>query len=194
MKKYLLPLFAILLCAGSAEAASHDVDFSLWSPEVQWRAPDDDIEVFRLSIYGRNHDVSGLSVGAVDIATGDLDGVQAGLFYIRAEGDFCGWQGFPLGVLCAVPRTRGNLSGIQTGFVSFVNGDMDGVSFGLFYDDIGGEMTGVQLGIVNTAGSLNGLQVGLVNFAGKGYGLQIGLLNFFEDGIADCCPIFNYHF
>ena len=72
--------------------------------------------------------------------------------------------------------------------------DLDGVSVGLFYDDIGGEMTGVQLGLVNNAGSLNGLQLGLVNFAGKGYGLQIGLLNFFEDGFVGCCPFFNFNF
>ena len=194
MKKILLPLFALLLCAGTAGAESHDVDFSLWSPEIQWRSPSDDIDVFRLSVYGRNHDVSGLSVGAVDIATGDFDGVQAGLFYIRTEGDFCGWQGLPLWLWCAVPRTRGNLSGLQTGCVSFVDGDLDGVSVGLFYDDIGGEMTGVQLGLVNNAGSLNGLQLGLVNFAGKGYGLQIGLLNFFEDGFVGCCPFFNFNF
>ena len=188
MKKYLLPLFAILLCAGSAEAASHDVDFSLWSPEVQWRSPDDDIEVFRLSVYGRNHDVSGLSLSFFGVATGNFSGVQWDGFHARTEGNFSGWQD------AFVPRTCGDLAGVQTGWVSLVDGDMDGVSFGLFYDHVGGEMTGVQLGIVNRAGSINGLQVGFVNFAGKGYGLQIGLLNFFEDGIVGCCPLFNYHF
>jgi len=188
MKKILLPLFALLLCAGTAGAESHDVDFSLWSPEVQWRSPSDDIDVFRLSVYGRNHDVTGLSLGVVGVATGDFNGVQWDIFHARTEGDFCGWQD------SCVSRTRGDLSGLQTGYVSFVNGDMDGVSYGLFYDYIGGEMTGVQLGAVNRAGSLNGLQLGLVNFAGKGYGLQIGLLNFFEDGFVGCCPFFNFNF
>jgi hypothetical protein len=49
--------------------------------------------------------------------------------------------------------------------------------------------TGLQLGLVNTAGRMNGFQFGLINIGGNMAGTQIGLINFHTNKKGNGVPI-----
>ena len=53
---------------------------------------------------------------------------------------------------------------------------------------------GVQAGLVNTAGEARGLQVGLINRCETMYGYQVGLFNIIRDAELRFCPILNIGF
>ena len=86
------------------------------------------------------------------------------------------------------------MTGFTAALVNIDRKDLDGASLGI-WNQVGGEATGVQLGIVNYAASLNGLQVGLVNVATGGYGLQVGIVNYFAGSdVFDVFPLVNWRF
>lgn len=180
--------------ADTASAAGGTVfaDFSLWSPGVQAATPEDSVAAFRLALYGRNADVTGLDVNVVGFVDGDFKGAQFGLGYNRVSGDFYGVQGaWPLSVASVV---KGAFYGFDDGLVNIVGKELFGFQLGL-WNQAGGEATGLQLGAVNVAGSLNGLQLGLVNIARGGYGLQLGLVNFLDGSdVFDVLPLVNFKF
>lgn len=58
-----------------------------------------------------------------------------------------------------------------------VKDDMSGFQFGLYNSIGGGQLLGLQAGLLNEANSLRGAQIGLVNLGGEVQGLQVGLIN-----------------
>ena len=106
------------------------------------------------------------------------------------------------------------------GFEAFrVAGDMNGVSLAL-WNDVGGNLNGgnigivnttrgnavfnfgginygegrsmVQLGLVNYSQSVGALQFGFINATRNLEGLQVGLVNYAENGVFPVLPIINF--
>lgn len=57
-----------------------------------------------------------------------------------------------------------------------------------------GTMNGLQVGVVNSAGALSGFQAGLINRAEELYGFQIGVINVIRDAELRFCPLINIGF
>ncbi len=125
-------------------------------PSIQIVKETESVTAFRLAIWGRNVDHTGLDWSIVSQNTGSVTGVQwtaVGL----VDGDFTGWQGSWLAAV-----TNGNMQGLQVGA----------------YTHSGMGSSGVQWGLFNTADDFSGLQVGFVNITeNMRSGLQIGLVN-----------------
>jgi hypothetical protein len=172
MKKALVLGFMIFLGgAGFVRAEEQPVQLALFNP-IQIFSEEDSIQYFRWNfIYGVNADVRGLDIGLVNQTTGSQRGLQSGLVNVTQE--FHGWQnGF-------VNSNEGSDKsiGLQTGFISYVNGDFSGLQWGTF-NIVKGEYHGTQVGLFNSAGDLHGLQVGFINYADSiSEGVQIGLAN-----------------
>ena len=62
-----------------------------------------------------------------------------------------------------------------------VKDELSGVQIGIYNTAHSADLFGVQIGLWNEAGSFRGAQAGLVNTAGQGYGAQIGLINRCEE-------------
>lgn len=150
----------------------------------------DSIKGLRLEVYGVNKDVTGLSLGFVHKATGNVKGVELGLVGV-SEGDFFGWQdswimsyvlGRFVGVQGAiVALTKGRFTGWQAGIVARSEGMFKGLQSGLV-NIADADAAGVQLGAVNwTENSFEGVQLGIFNYASKARGLQFGLVNYTKD-------------
>ena len=58
-----------------------------------------------------------------------------------------------------------------------VKDDMSGFQAGLYNSIGGGQLLGVQIGLMNEANSIRGVQAGVINMCGKADGLQVGLIN-----------------
>lgn len=123
------------------------------------------IEGVTLSIWGENPQ-SALSIGLVNGSSQASSGFSIGLVnYAESyggvhwslanftEGSFGGWQGGPL-------------FGLLGSVVNYA----------------GGDMTGLQTGVINLSGKLSGLQVGLVNYTQFAEsGVQIGVINLISE-------------
>lgn len=57
-----------------------------------------------------------------------------------------------------------------------------------------GSVLGIQAGLVNLAGEVNGFQVGLINRCDEMYGFQVGLVNIIRDGELKFFPLVNIGF
>ena len=89
-----------------------------------------------------------------------------------------------------------------------VKDDLSGVQVGLYNSAGGGDLLGVQAGLWNEAGHMRGVQAGLVNIAGEArgfqvglvnrsetmYGYQVGLVNVIRDAELQFCPVLNIGF
>jgi hypothetical protein len=109
-------------------------------PQFQLVHEDSSIQGFRLNIYGRNQNVSGVDIGLVHETKADFKGVAFGLISIvHGEG-----RGLQFSGLYSEGRMR--MSGLQVGMVNRSN-NMHGIQIGLanFADD----MTGFQFGLWN---------------------------------------------
>ncbi len=70
------------------------------------------------------------------------------------------------------------LYGVDFGITGSVREHMDGAQFNLFWNGIGTDMAGFQLGVANTVeGYFAGWQLGLVNVSDELYGCQLGLVD-----------------
>ena len=58
-----------------------------------------------------------------------------------------------------------------------VKDDMSGFQVGLYNSVGGGQLLGLQAGLINEANSMRGAQAGLINLAGEVQGFQVGLIN-----------------
>lgn len=164
-----LLLLAVLSVPESAQAQdAKPIQLALFPP-IQIVPEDESIRGLRLSIYGRNADVTGVDLGIVAHATGDFVGFQSG-FAGLVEGDFTGWQHNLVNV------TEGRLEGLQSGIYSSA---------------ASGE--GIQFSFVNQAREFRGLQISFVNFADRLDGVQIGVINIIrENGRFPVFPIVNW--
>ncbi len=143
-------------------------------PSVQIVGETESVSVFRLGIWARNADMTGLDWTIASQNTGSVTGVQwtaVGL----VDGDFTGWQGSWLAGI-----TKGNMQGLQVGA----------------YTHSGMGSSGVQFGLFNTTDDFSGLQVGFVNIAeNMRSGLQIGLVNIIKSKAKlKLFPIVNWSF
>ena len=57
-----------------------------------------------------------------------------------------------------------------------------------------GSMRGAQVGLVNVGGNVQGFQVGLINRSEELYGFQVGLVNVIRDAEIRFCPFVNIGF
>lgn len=151
---------AAVLAAGAALADTAGFQLSL-TPEWSLQGRETRIEGLSLNIWGENPQ-TGLTIGLVNGAAGESAGLTFGLLNYAES-----------------------YKGAQWAFANFTGRDMTGWQggpvFGILVSGVnyvGGEMRGLQTGIVNLAGTLTGVQVGLVNYAQYvDVGLQVGLVN-----------------
>lgn len=186
MKTHTRILSAALL-ALSLTTSADPVQLSIWAPGLQLRPAEADIQGLRLDIYGKNHNVTGLDLGFVGVSTGDVNGLSEQYIYNYIVGDAYGWIG---GMILHV---GGEGCGVEGGLVALFDKDFTGLAGGL-YSEIGGALTGVQLGFLNRCNELHGVQLGFVNMAKTGRGLQLGLVNIFDEGFCPVFPFVNFHF
>ena len=93
-------------------------------------------------------------------------------------------------------------------FRNDVKDELSGVQVGIYNTAHQADMIGIQVGLWNEAGSIRGLQAGLVNTVGEGsglqigvinraeemYGFQIGIVNVIRDAELQFCPFINIGF
>jgi len=116
------------------------LQLALVPPSLQLVPEEESIGGFRLNIYGRNQNVSGVDIGLMHETTGNFSGIEFGILnYVH--GDFVGLE---LG--CIYSETKGNMSGVQVGMFNHA-----------------GSIGGVQIGLVNFADDMTGFQFGLFN-------------------------------
>ncbi len=166
MKKILACLIFAATTATTTILAADSKSFQAsLTPGIAIYTRTTEIEGLSLSIWGENPQ-SGLSIGLVNGSTGESAGLTAGLFNYADSYKGVQWS--------VVNYTKNNFSGWQGGpFFWFL---VSGVNY------TGGEMTGLQSGLVNYAGNLTGLQVGAINVAAKSNaGLQIGIINVIQE-------------
>ena len=89
-----------------------------------------------------------------------------------------------------------------------VKDELSGVQVGLYNSAKQADKLGAQVGLWNEAGSIHGVQCGLVNTVGQGegvqigiinraeelYGVQIGIVNVIRDAELQFCPVLNIGF
>lgn len=152
-------LLAALLVVPRAAEAQAPFQLALFPP-AQIVPEDEAVSGIRLSLYGKNTDMTGADLGAVTHTTGDATALQMAFVNI-VDGDLTGVQlGWVLGGAIA-NVTRGTVKGFQWGLY---NGSGDTEAFQLGgLNNAAGRAAGLQLGLVNVADDMNGFQVGLVN-------------------------------
>lgn len=155
MTRLLLAIVALLCVVPGTILADGPLNLAL-VPSVQIVSETESVTAFRLGIWSRNANTTGLDLGLVAQNTGSLTGVQwtaAGV----VEGDFTGWQ--------------------NNWLASVAEGNMQGLQMGI-YTKSGGGSSGVQFGFVNTSDDFSGFQLGFVNITEiMRSGLQIGIVN-----------------
>ena len=84
------------------------------------------------------------------------------------------------------------LYGLDLGLCGYVRERMCGAQLDAFWNGVGTDMAGCQIGLVNTAeGDAFGLQLGLVNVTDHLYGCQLGLVNIVTDRAWTFWPFIN---
>ena len=147
---------ALVLALGTGFAhAGNPIQLSL-TPEIQIVKKAEPVSGVRLSIWNENTDVSGFDLGIVNQTKGDFTGLGIGV----------------------VNLTDGNLTGVQFSIwgVSITKGDSVGWNSGTFFNQVHGNMSGLQGGLVALGHSNGlGLQSGMVSITdGDFTGWQIG--------------------
>jgi hypothetical protein len=158
------------LVTAAPAAAQSPIQIAIF-PGLQLVPEDQAVKGLRLSIYGRNSQMTGLDYGFVQQTTGKFTGLQLGL----------------------VGLNEGGTEGIQWNAVSINEGALSGMQLGLINTTTSGE--GLQWGGFNHSGNFRGLQIALINYAETLDGLQIGLINIIrEGGFLPVFPFFNFSF
>ncbi|HQQ92316.1 MAG TPA: hypothetical protein PLU38_10670 [Kiritimatiellia bacterium] len=176
-----------ILAAGLVSAQNEAFQASL-TPEHALHGRDTRIEGVALSVWGENPQ-SALAIGFVNGSTGLSRGLSFGLVNYAES-----------------------YSGAQWSLVNFAHADMSGWQggpvFGLIVSALnycGGNMNGLQTGLVNLSGGMSGVQVGVVNYAQRmEAGLQVGLVNLigntggwftnWPNEVAPCMVLANWKF
>lgn len=184
--RMLLAVVTLLVVAQGVAQADAPVQLALWPPDLQVVDAENRITGLRLNIYGRNSGMNGVDLGLLHETTGNFGGLAIGLSnrddgymhgvtlsygYVRVTGDAVGWVHGKVGVV------HGNLCGLRTGWIGWLDGEVHGVQIDAIYGHATKHISGVQLGLINRSASVKGLQFGLVNLTDKMTGVQIGLWN-----------------
>ncbi len=174
-----LKTLSVLTIASTLAVSAHAEAFfqaALWPPDLQLVAPSDDVKGLRLNIYGENRNVTGVDIGFLNVTTGNFVGWAGpviGALYNRVDGTTTGIQ---WGV---VNYTQGSVLGWQNGLLNVSRAKVTGLQSGLvnWNDLTTADVSGVQLGFLNTAKHVHGVQFGFVNYAETLKGVQLGLWN-----------------
>ncbi len=163
-----LALVLTVLMPTDSLAAQAPVQISVFPP-LQLVDESEAVRGLRLSIYGRNANMTGLDFGFIHHTTGSFEGLQLGL----------------------VGFTEGSTRGVQWSAVNLTKGSLEGAQLGFVNSAGGGE--GLQWGGFNHAQNFRGLQIALVNYAETLNGIQLGLINIIrEGGILPVMPFINW--
>ncbi|MBM4155343.1 MAG: hypothetical protein FJ221_09995 [Lentisphaerae bacterium] len=157
---------------GGASNPTTGLQLALFAP-VQMFPPRYDVSGFRLSLlYGRNQNLRGFDLGAVNVVEGVAEGLQLGLAVNRA----------------------GSVSGAQIAAFNDA-GESENGCFQMGAVNKAGEFYGCQLGLVNLADHVDGVQIGFVNVCQTMSGIQLGFANIISRSDALVfCPLFNAQF
>lgn len=168
-------LSSLPLAAAAEEPASALSNAAAQEPDA---APSNGAAPFQLTLWD--------SVQVID-ATRSIHGVRLALPYGRNWNVYGADIGF-------VNRVDHDLVGGQLSLAGMVDGDMKGFQNNLFYGSVGGEMQGVQMSAVNSAGSFRGAQFGAVNYARDGAnGAGFALVNVYEGpSVGSALGLVNY--
>ncbi len=147
---------------------------SVWPPELQLVPYNEDVKGVRLQIFGENRNMTGVDIGFAHSTTGNFVGF-GGLYtlYNYVAGTTTGVQ---MGIF---NHTKGEVTGWQSGWFNNNTAKVTGLQTGLvnWNHYASADLSGAQLGIINTAKHVHGLQLGFVNFANSLRGVQIGIWN-----------------
>lgn len=158
-------------------------------------------------LYGPQTDVNGVRVGLIYTENNSVEGLDLNILANRKKT----FKGVSLGSF--YDRTDGDFTGVRLGWFvpltfNSVGGNMTGVQWGLV-NMVGQHMTGVQggainftntgkgvqFGLFNKANRMRGLQLGFVNMVEHLEGLQIGIVNIADNSeVFDVLPILNFNF
>ena len=109
-------------------------------PQVELVNEDNSVQGFRLNIYGRNYNMTGVDIGLAHETKADFHGISFGLMsLVHGEG-----RGLQFSGLYSEATT--SMSGLQVGMFNRSN-----------------NMHGIQIGLVNFADDMTGFQFGLWN-------------------------------
>jgi hypothetical protein len=115
--------------------------------------------------------------GLANVSLNELDGpALAGLF------NFSNKDANPLGIAGLFNFTAASINGVQIGGLMNYAEKIEGTQVTAGVNITGGEMRGLQLGILNVASKMKGMQIGIINVADSVKGLPIGLFSFISHG------------
>ena len=172
----LLKTLSLLTVASTLAVSANAQAFfqaALW-PDKQLVPASEDVRGIRLNIFGQNRNMTGIDVGFAHSTTGDFVGF-GGVFTL-----FNHVGGTTTGVQWGIVNfTEGNVLGWQNGAINLSTAEVRGLQTAFVnWNDVGrADLTGLQLGFVNTAQHVNGIQVGFINNAATLTGVQLGLWN-----------------
>ncbi len=147
-------------------------------------------------------DVTGIQValGYGNVA-GDMSGIQIAPFFNGAEG----MRGLQLAGIANIGQYR-PMRGLQLAVIANIvdDGPMRGAQLSIlnyvkksnkkYNRNSDGNMTGMQIGLINKAEKVHGLQVGIYNDCRSLKGVQIGLVNVIRENSVPILPIINASF
>lgn len=165
----------------------------------------DDVDGIGLGFFPMHRNVSGVEIGLLgEVLDGDLRGFGWGTLWSVVGGGLRGGQFAFLTCIADEPSagcqisgvasSAGEFSGVQLALLHNKAKAMEGVQLSLLANTVGGDLSGVQMAIVNRAAKVRGVQFGLLNFADSLYGVQIGLGNSVNDSPLPWMPILNASF
>lgn len=152
-----------------------------------------DLQGFQLAhIVNEGHGkLKGVSHGdIVNTRTGDVEGVQtAGVVSLshHVEGAQIGGvvsrtfsqEGATVAGIANI--AQGKVGGVQIGGIASLAEGVDGVQIAGIAN-VGGDVNGVQIGLVNIGGKVKGMQLGLINISQEIHGGALGLVNVAGNG------------
>lgn len=142
----------------------------------------------------------GIQIGTLNYAE-EMSGIQIGLGSNRVVGDMRGVQ------IQGCVMTNPMFLYALVYMISSVGGDMTGVQSGVICTSGGlyglqdgmllnfaEKCRGVQLSLINVGQDVRGLQIGVVNYAKNMKGLQLGVVNIIRESPLKFFPLVNLHF
>ena len=144
-----------------------------------------DVPRTSINLFGRNDSFDGFEIGLLNFVDDYGAGVQIAMFANWIDGPFRGTQ------IAAAGNRAAELQGNQfANLFNAVDGETRGVqASGLFnyadhgrgfqtsmINNVAGDWTGLQLGLLNVAGEVRGVQLGLINIS-RSATVPVGLIN-----------------
>lgn len=150
----------------------------------------------------KSDSIDGVSFNLLGAENQNVSGFDLSLIgYRKVNGNF---SGLHLSLFFEAFRVQGDMKGISFSLWNDIQGNVSGGNLGLV-NTVGGDATFqlggvnivnrealVQLGFINYANQVGGLQFGFINGTKNLEGLQVGLINYAENGVFPVLPIINF--